>query len=38
LIVTSAERAAALGKKPMARIAAQAVSGIEPGARDDGAG
>jgi len=30
LIVTSAERAAALGKKPMARIAGQAVSGIEP--------
>lgn len=30
LIVTSAERAAALGKKPMARIVGQAVSGIEP--------
>jgi acetyl-CoA C-acetyltransferase len=30
LVVTSAERAAALGKKPMARIVGQAVSGIEP--------
>jgi acetyl-CoA C-acetyltransferase len=30
LIVTSAERAKALGKSPMARIAGQAVSGIEP--------
>jgi acetyl-CoA C-acetyltransferase len=30
LVVTSAERAAALGKKPVARIAGQAVSGIEP--------
>jgi len=30
VIVTSAARAAALGKKPMARIAGQAVSGIEP--------
>ena len=30
LVVTSAERAAALGKTPMARIAGQAVSGIEP--------
>jgi acetyl-CoA C-acetyltransferase len=30
VVVTSAERAAALGKKPMARIAGQAVSGIEP--------
>jgi acetyl-CoA C-acetyltransferase len=30
LVVTSAERAAALGKKPLARIAGQAVSGIEP--------
>src|SRR6185295_5982414 len=30
LIVTSADRAAALGKKAMARIAGQAVSGIEP--------
>lgn len=30
LVVTSAERAAALGKKPMARIVGHAVSGIEP--------
>jgi acetyl-CoA C-acetyltransferase len=30
LVVTSADRAAALGKQPMARIAGQAVSGIEP--------
>lgn len=30
LVVTSAERAAALGKTPMARIVGQAVSGIEP--------
>src|SRR6266704_1832012 len=30
LVVTSATRAAALGKKPMARIVGQAVSGIEP--------
>jgi acetyl-CoA C-acetyltransferase len=30
LIITSAERAAALGKKPLARISGQAVSGIEP--------
>src|SRR5262249_19825358 len=30
VVVTSAERAAALGKKPMARIVGQAVSGIEP--------
>src|SRR5215831_15709816 len=30
VIVTSAERAAAVGKKPMARIVGQAVSGIEP--------
>ena len=30
VIVTSAERAAALGKSPIARIAGQAVSGIEP--------
>jgi len=30
LVVTSAERAAALGKAPMARIVGQAVSGIEP--------
>src|SRR5215467_1193970 len=30
LVVTSADRAAALGKKPMARIVGQAVSGIEP--------
>jgi acetyl-CoA C-acetyltransferase len=30
LVVTSAERAAALGKKPLARIVGQAVSGIEP--------
>jgi acetyl-CoA C-acetyltransferase len=30
LVVTSSERAAALGKKPMARIVGQAVSGIEP--------
>jgi acetyl-CoA C-acetyltransferase len=28
--VTSAETARALGKKPLARIAAQAVSGVEP--------
>jgi len=30
LLVTSAERAAALGRKPIARIVGQAVSGIEP--------
>ena len=30
VVVTSAERATALGKKPMARIVGQAVSGIEP--------
>jgi acetyl-CoA C-acetyltransferase len=30
LIVTSAERAAALGKKPLVRVVGQAVSGIEP--------
>jgi acetyl-CoA C-acetyltransferase len=30
VVVTSSERAAALGKKPMARIVGQAVSGIEP--------
>ena len=30
VVVTSAERAAALGKKPLARIVGQAVSGIEP--------
>lgn len=30
LVVTSAERAATLGKKPMARIVGHAVSGIEP--------
>ena len=30
LVVTSAERAQALGRKPMARIVAQAVSGLEP--------
>jgi acetyl-CoA C-acetyltransferase len=30
LVVTSAERAARLGKKPMARIVAQAVAGLEP--------
>src|SRR5438876_4976939 len=30
VIITSAARAAALGKKPLARIAGQAVSGIEP--------
>src|SRR5438552_2448759 len=30
VVVTSAERAAALGKKPIARIMGQAVSGIEP--------
>jgi acetyl-CoA C-acetyltransferase len=30
LVVTSAERAAALGKKPMARIVGQAVAGLEP--------
>ena len=30
LVVTSAERAKALGRKPMARIVAQAVSGVEP--------
>jgi acetyl-CoA C-acetyltransferase len=30
LVVTSAERAKALGKAPIARIAGQAVSGIEP--------
>jgi acetyl-CoA C-acetyltransferase len=30
VVVTSVERAAALGKKPIARIVGQAVSGIEP--------
>jgi acetyl-CoA C-acetyltransferase len=30
LLVTSAEKARALGKSPMARIVAQAVSGVEP--------
>jgi acetyl-CoA C-acetyltransferase len=30
LVVTSRERAQALGRKPMARIVAQAVSGLEP--------
>src|SRR6059036_3356790 len=30
VVVTSAERAAALGKKPIARIVGQAVSGIDP--------
>ena len=30
VVVTSAERAASLGRKPMARIVGQAVSGIEP--------
>jgi acetyl-CoA C-acetyltransferase len=30
LVVTSAERARSLGRKPMARIVAQAVSGVEP--------
>src|SRR5262245_13789086 len=30
LVVTSAERAAKLGRKPMARIVAQAVAGLEP--------
>jgi acetyl-CoA C-acetyltransferase len=30
LVVTSADRAAALGKKPMARVVGHAVSGIEP--------
>src|SRR5213082_3509602 len=30
VVVTSAERAVALGKKPIARIVGQAVSGIEP--------
>src|SRR5215468_4495492 len=30
VVVSSAERAAALGKKPIARIVGQAVSGIEP--------
>src|SRR5436189_158695 len=30
VVVTSAQRAAALGKKPIARIVGQAVSGIEP--------
>jgi len=30
LVVTSAERAEALGKKPLARIVGQAVSGVEP--------
>jgi acetyl-CoA C-acetyltransferase len=30
LVVTSAEKAAALGKKPLARIVGQAVSGVEP--------
>jgi acetyl-CoA C-acetyltransferase len=30
LVVTSADRAKAMGKKPMARIVAQAVAGLEP--------
>jgi acetyl-CoA C-acetyltransferase len=30
LVITSAETAAALGRKPLARIVAQAVSGVEP--------
>jgi acetyl-CoA C-acetyltransferase len=30
LVVTSADRASALGKKPIARVVGQAVSGIEP--------
>jgi len=30
LVVTSSERSKALGRKPMARIVAQAVSGVEP--------
>jgi acetyl-CoA C-acetyltransferase len=30
VVVTSAEKAKALGRKPMARIVAQAVSGVEP--------
>jgi acetyl-CoA C-acetyltransferase len=30
LVVTSAEKAKSLGRKPMARIVAQAVSGVEP--------
>jgi acetyl-CoA C-acetyltransferase len=30
LVVTSAEHAAALGRKPLARIVAQAVAGVEP--------
>jgi acetyl-CoA C-acetyltransferase len=30
LVVTSSERARSLGRKPMARIVAQAVSGVEP--------
>jgi acetyl-CoA C-acetyltransferase len=30
LVVTSAEKAQALGRKPLARIVAQAVSGLEP--------
>jgi acetyl-CoA C-acetyltransferase len=30
LVVTSAEKAKSLGKKPMARIVAQAVSGVDP--------
>ena len=30
LVVTSAEKAAALGRKPLARIVGQAVSGVEP--------
>ena len=30
LVVTSAEKATALGRRPMARIVAQAVSGLEP--------
>jgi acetyl-CoA C-acetyltransferase len=30
LVVTSADRAAALGKRPIARVVGQAVSGIEP--------
>jgi len=30
LVVTSSERARALGRKPMARIVAQAVAGVEP--------
>ena len=37
VVVTSLERARALGVEPMARIVAQATSGVEPKTRDDGA-